>query len=321
MTPAQYQAEMRRLAAKQKQAVEKCNRDVRAHNRKVEAEAARRKANIDKYNREARAHNRKVIADANRGIDTYNRQVQQHNSAVRRNRERRRLELQRLKSVTPRAQPSTRYRDSSTAFQRSFDDLETSGAEDRLRDNLFDLSEGEAANSAAAMNALLADEDAADSGDVGGDELRETSISNELTDIDPDLDARWHGALFALDPRNPDAARHFCTSAREMLTGLLAAAAPDHEVIAANPNYVPTNQGSVSRRARILHCLDATSASDGAFIDFVEQDIDDVVALFDEFNSGTHGTAGRFALAQLRALKIRVEDAIKFVHRIATPRS
>ena len=44
-----------------------------------------------------------------------------------------------------------------------------------------------------------------------------------------------------------------------------------------------------------------------------------MIALFDEFNSGTHGSAGRFGLDQLRALKIRVEDAIRFVYRIAYP--
>lgn len=42
-----------------------------------------------------------------------------------------------------------------------------------------------------------------------------------------------------------------------------------------------------------------------------------VAELFNEFNSGTHGAAGKFALAQLGALKRRVEDAVHFVHAIA----
>lgn len=51
--------------------------------------------------------------------------------------------------------------------------------------------------------------------------------------------------------------------------------------------------------------------------DFVEENIKNVLALFGEFNGGTHGTAGRFGLDQLQALKARVEDAIRFIHRIA----
>lgn len=38
---------------------------------------------------------------------------------------------------------------------------------------------------------------------------------------------RWKGALFSLSPTNPDAAQHFCTSAREVLTSMLDIAAPD----------------------------------------------------------------------------------------------
>jgi len=49
---------------------------------------------------------------------------------------------------------------------------------------------------------------------------------------------------------------------------------------------------------------------------FVEEDISNVVALFREFNSGTHGGAGRFTITQLTTIKRRVEDAIRFLHRI-----
>ena len=49
---------------------------------------------------------------------------------------------------------------------------------------------------------------------------------------------------------------------------------------------------------------------------FVDDDINSVVALFDDFNGGTHGPAGRFDFAQLTAIKTRVEGAIQFLHRI-----
>jgi hypothetical protein len=50
----------------------------------------------------------------------------------------------------------------------------------------------------------------------------------------------------------------------------------------------------------------------------VDDDIDNVITLFDDFNSGTHGGAGCFDLAQLTAIKTRVEDAIQFLHRIVS---
>lgn len=51
---------------------------------------------------------------------------------------------------------------------------------------------------------------------------------------------------------------------------------------------------------------------------FVEDDLENVIELFREFNDGTHGGAGRFDLRQLGSIKKRVEDAILFVYRIVT---
>ena len=46
---------------------------------------------------------------------------------------------------------------------------------------------------------------------------------------------------------------------------------------------------------------------------FVEADMNNVVDLFQVFNEGTHGSAGKFGLAQLRMIRKRVEDAIMFL--------
>lgn len=40
--------------------------------------------------------------------------------------------------------------------------------------------------------------------------------------------------------------------------------------------------------------------------------------VFKEFNPATHGPAGTYGLAQLGALKTRVEGAILFLHRLVT---
>lgn len=310
MTPAQLKAELRRRQQAQKRAVDKYNQEVRRVN-------AKNKKTVDDINRQRRQDHQKrrtAIAQVNRDIDKYNRDVTAYNAKVRQNRARRKTEVERLNRALQRSRvTTTRHSSSVVNLQRSFANLEESGVSARLPDELRDLSEGEVANSAAALSALVEEGASVET----EDELKKTVIGDELGDVDPDLDARWKGALYALDPRNPDAARHFCTSAREMLDRLLSKLAPDPEVIAANPDYPKTPDGDVSRRARIWHCLAESGYSDESFVDFVDDDIENVIDLFREFNSGTHGDAGKFSIGQLVALKQRAEDAIVFVCRIA----
>ena len=52
---------------------------------------------------------------------------------------------------------------------------------------------------------------------------------------------------------------------------------------------------------------------------FVETDVDDVMKLFRVFNDATHGDAGALDLNALRALKQRVEGAIRFLSAIVRP--
>ena len=51
---------------------------------------------------------------------------------------------------------------------------------------------------------------------------------------------------------------------------------------------------------------------------FVEKDIDDILQLFPVFNKATHGLAGTFTFASLRALRERVEGGIMFLATIAS---
>jgi hypothetical protein len=297
MTPSQYAAYLRQ----QQQKIDAYNHEVRRvneHNRRV----------INEHNRKVNEHNRRVV-------ENYNRAVRAYNSQMRANEQRRRNEIARLNS-RPATVRYVTYRTSVQTLQQSFTRIEEE-ADRRIWEadaDLFDMAEGEAANSVAVLNALEANP--AEDGDDPA--LRQTVIGAELADIDPDLHARWGGALYALSPRNPDAARHFCTSAREILSTLIACRAPERAVLAADPNCPRTPQGSVSRRARILYYLTLGGQSSQALADFIEADIENVITLFDDFNSGTHGEAGRFDLAKLTAIKIRVEDAIRFMHRIVS---
>jgi hypothetical protein len=299
VTPAQLQSIIRQAEQKRRQAIANYNREVarvNAHNQRV----------VGEYNRK----NKQAVAN-------YNREVTAHNSKVRANRQRLKNEVARLNArPTTSSTRYVTYNSSVTTLQRSFTNVESSVESGSWSDdrNFLDLTEGETANSVAVLNQLLADP--AESPTTDDSSLRQTTLTNELSDIAPDLEARWTGALFSLSPMNPDAARHFCTSAREIMTVILDVEAPDRAVKAANPNYLKTPNGSVSRRAKILYCLERSGNYSEALAEFVDDDVNSVITLFDEFNHGTHGNAGQFDLQQLTAIKARVEGAIQFLHRV-----
>jgi hypothetical protein len=180
-------------------------------------------------------------------------------------------------------------------------------------DDLFELAEGEAANSVQSLNALLG---TPTENVEAHDGLRHTSLTHELRELSPDLDQRWRGALYALSPANPDAARHFCTSSREILISVLDNEAPDEVVLHGVANCPLTDEGRPTRRAKIQFCLERKAVAVPELVEFVDEDLENVASLFGVFNTGTHGRAGNFDLATLASLKVRVEDAIKFLHRL-----
>jgi Predicted pPIWI-associating nuclease len=179
---------------------------------------------------------------------------------------------------------------------------------------MLELPQQENANNLAMMNALAGGEP---DEHEAGDDLESTSIRDELSQISADLNDRWRGALFSLNPRNPDAARHFCASVREIFTQVLHTRAPDSAVLSALPACLKTDQGKPTRRARIHFLLHQKQMTDHALEDFVDKDIDNIIELFDLFNEGTHGEAGKLDLPKLLALKRRVEGAIIFATSIA----
>lgn len=293
VTPAQFRNMVRQAEQKRRQAVNKYNSEVRKVNRA-----------IDKYNR-----------DAKQAVNEYNREVRTHNSRVRRNRQRLKSELTKLSNQASRPQYVT-YRTSVQSLHEAFVRVETKAEGGAWGDSggaLLDLSEGEAANSVEVLNALLAEPK---EGVTHLPELQETSVTHELTDISSDLDQRWRGALFALDPSNPDAARHFCASSREIFTNVLEAEAPDEAVLRALPTCPKSERGKPTRRAKVQFFLHRKGMLDDDLEEFVERDLDNVVELFTIFNEGTHGSAGKFDFAQLAAIKHRVEDAIRFLYRV-----
>ncbi len=264
---------------------------------------------INDYDRKVRQHVQKV----NQAINKHNQGVRTYNSRIRSNRQRLRTELNRLSQHST----STNY----VVYQRSvvslsqsynyLDQRSESGNLDDRYNHYLDLSEKETANSVEVLNSLLNQGDTYSSKDIS-----DTVIKDELRSISSDLDNRWKGAIFSLDPKNPDAARHFCTSAREVINKILEIKAPDNEVIKFLPDCSLTDQGKPTRRSKIKFLLYRKGLHDDGFENFVEGDMTNIVELFRVFNDGTHGTSGTFSINQLSSIKKRVEDGVLFLSEL-----
>ena len=261
---------------------------------------------------------RQAQNNLSRAIQKYNQEVRAYNSRVRANRQR---VLSEFSKLNRQSTTSTRYvvfRTSVNTLHRVYVNLEDQIGNLSLssqHDELLDLSEKENANSIELMNALLGDEN---HGQDSEESLRNTNIGNELKNISGDLDNRWRGAIFALDVRNPDAARHFCASSREIFTQILETGAPDESVLALIPDCDKTASKKPSRRDKIRFLLHKKGMEEMVLEEFVEQDMDNIVQLFRVLNDGTHGNSGRFDFHQLFAIKKRVEDGILFLSKIVS---
>lgn len=255
---------------------------------------------------------RNVERDLKTAVNKHNQLVRTHNARVRTHQQRVKQELARL----GRRASTTRY----SSFRVSVDTVhdaylryesQASGeADDPRHALLLDLAEREDANSLAVMNALLDEEP---STDLESGTLQSTQIGNELLAISEDLDRRWRGAVYALSPQNPDAARHFCTSAREVFVRMLDLGAPDADVLREIPSCAKTQDGKPTRREKVRYVLGKKGLVLESLTDFVEKNVENVLELFGVFNSGTHGPAGTHDIGQLSAIKLRVEEGILFL--------
>lgn len=285
--PSQYRSKLRQLQSKQRQAISRYNQGVR------------------KYNQSVR--------DLKRAVDRYNQEVRTYNSRQRLHRQRLQTELSRLRQQSSSRNAS--FRASVNQLQTVYSRLEQT-AEGRVlspSENYFlDLAEREAANSAEVANALESQDSTGDSSS-----LQQTIIADEIAVISEDLDARWQGALFSLNPKNPDAARHFCSSSREIFTEILEARAPDASVFTVFPDAQRTEKGNATRRAKMHFLLHKKGVDLAELAEFASEDIGNVLELFDVLNTGTHGPAGRYDMGSLLSIKRRVEDGLLFLSRVA----
>jgi len=284
---------------------------VSQYNNYVRKLQIEQKKAIDDYNRQVRDYNRKV----QKSINDYNREVKAYNQRVKSNSRRLQNELNKMNRTTA-TNRYTIYQSSVVTLSSYYGNLDQKSEEGRIGERFnhyIDLSEKETANSIEVFNSLIDNErNNIDS------EIITSGITNQLNKISSDLDSRWQGAIFSLNPKNPDAARHFCTSSREIMTQILEIKAPDYQVISSLPNCDLTDTGRPTRRSKIKFLLHQKSLSNHDFENFVDEDMSNILQLFRIFNDGTHGSSGSFSLSQLATIKNRVEDGIIFLSEIAS---
>jgi len=307
MTPQQYKAYIRRINAANKKAVDDYNRKVKAANKK----------SVDNYNKEVKRvndHNKKVYYQRKKAIQQYNRDVDRFNADQKRRHQNYNNAVRKFSS-TPR---STIIEYSTVEISQSSLDLSNSYTA-LLNDSLVnpnqannelivDWPERETANSLDLTNALNGHY--IDNASL--DFLGKSEIERSLDSLSEELGNRWKGAIFSLNHNNPDASRHFCSSVREILIKVIEIKAPDQEVFRVYPDC-PVHANRPNRRTKLKYILEKSSIVIPSLLDFVEKDVDDVLGLFVELNSGTHGKAGKFNANQLIQLKKRVEDSINYM--------
>ena len=288
MTPTQLKNKLRQMESQRKQAINRYNQQVR------------------KYNQETKQN-----------INKYNNSVRQYNAQVRALQQKIKSETSRLNI---RKNQSIKFRityDSTISVNKSYLSLmlhEDQISQERNGWDFIELSTRENANSLEVSNNLETNDNESY---TPSRSLKETYIDGILQEISGELSNRWQGALYSLSPDNPDSARHFCTSSREIFVQLLDMYAPDSKVINQFPMCERVhNSNSPTRKSKFQYLLSQYGITTLSAVDFVDNDINSILNLFKEFNDGTHGTSGRFSNKQLESIKIRVEDGIDYLTKL-----
>jgi uncharacterized phage infection (PIP) family protein YhgE len=291
ISTSQLKSKLRQTERKAKQAINQYNSNVR------------------KYNSEVRKINREL----NQAISNYNSAVRKYNSQVQHNRQVINREILKLKAT---ATTHVQYSCSVTEMHNSYDRVVNcydEGVEiTPEQEHILDLVEQEQANGLIVTNQLFKNQVA----QLSEDEIADIAISDKLSLVSEDLMNRWKGAVYALNPQNPDAARHFCTSAREIFTEFIELKAPDSAVFQYNPSAAKTDRGNATRKEKIKYMMHGKSL-DNSVTDFADADITNILELFHVLSDGTHGAAGRYQFSALVQVKRRVEQGINFLCAIS----
>lgn len=281
LTPSQFRSKMCQLEQKQKRAINEISREVNDYKRK-----------------------------SNKAINDCNAAVRKYNANVRRNKQ---IISNALRNLNKTTAVRTRYDVSLRAMLQHYEDVGRIYYEGVSvtpdQDRILDLIEQEQANSLITENHI-------EGGQATNDSPEDIEIGNKLALISEDLNNRWKGAVFALNPNNPDATRHFCTSTRELFTEFIEMKAPDKKVFDYNPHCERTKDGNATRREKIKYMM-RNIHMDESVVSFVDADIKNILDLNHVLSGGTHGPAGKYTSETLHQVKKRVEQGINFLCEIS----
>jgi len=139
-------------------------------------------------------------------------------------------------------------------------------------------------------------------------------IDDLLREFDGSLCRLLVGARQALAGKNPDRSRHVTTSLRELFTQVLHSLAPDDGVRSWTSQADHFHDKRPTRRARLLYIC--RNINEGAFTDFVEDDVRATLSFVDSLSAGTHTVESRLSTAQLRSTVARMESLLVFLLQI-----
>lgn len=238
-----------------------------------------------------------------------NKAVRDYNRELRKNQHKIQSELRKFNNVSS---IKTTYNISVRELNNSYETIVKNYNVDNLTSKektLFNYIESENANNLCVAN-VIENPELAEDIDI---ELQDNGIGLKLKKLSDDLNDRWLGALYSLNPKNPDATRHFCTSTREIFTVIFDKYASDNDVFSIFPDCEKTERGNATRRSKIRYFL-YKKGIDLTYVDeFIDKDIDNILQLYHTLSNGTHGSAGQYSLIQLKHIKKRVEDGIDFL--------
>jgi hypothetical protein len=262
--------------------------------------------------RSAQSKMRREVRKYNSSVRQYNQAIRRHNAKVTHNRARINRELRKLSASSVSNKYTISVRTLNTTYRQVSAHYDALDSPTQFEDLFYSNVEQENANSIATANALDNHSE-----EIATAPLNDTAITHQLEYFSLDLDKRWKGALYSLSPANPDAARHFCTSSREIFTDLLELKASDKDVFSEYPDCEKTDRGNATRRWKIKYLLSKKGIVNKDAEDFVEEDIANILELFHTLSGGTHGEAGKYDKVKLLSVKKRVEDGIIFLSNIA----
>lgn len=149
-------------------------------------------------------------------------------------------------------------------------------------------------------------------------EIEEESVDDLeelLALIDPELIRLLRGARKALASDNPDRVRHTITSFRELLTQVLHRLAPDDDVKNWSTSAKDLDKGRPTRRARLMYICRSINCP--PFSEYVQKDVDIMLEVVELLQRGTHQVTIPYTEKQLLALKVTLENGIRYLIEIS----